>query len=202
MTHWVKICGLSDEAGVAAAVDAGADAIGFVFAPSPREVTPARAAALAERVRGAVTIVAVMRHPAPAFAAEVQRVLRPDYLQTDAADFDNIELGDAVSPLPVYRDDGALPAALPEQLLYEGALSGSGTTADWEAAKRCATGTRLILAGGLAPGNVAAAIAAVRPWGVDVSSGVEIAPGVKDPARIRAFIAAARQHDNDRRRHR
>lgn len=192
---WIKICGLSDEASVAAAVDAGADAIGFVFAESPRAVTAARAAALADAVRKAVAIVAVMRHPDAAYAAEVQRVLRPDFLQTDAADFDNIELLDAVSPLPVYRDADRLPASLPHRLLFEGAVSGSGSVADWTVARRCAGGRELILAGGLAPDNVAEAIAAVRPWGVDVSSGVESAPGVKDPARIRAFADAVREHD-------
>lgn len=194
MTVWTKICGLSDEAGVAAAVACGADAIGFVFADSPRRVAPDRAASLARIVRDRVAVVAVMHHPEAAFAMAVQRELRPDFLQTDAADFDDLELLDEVLPLPVYRDDGRLAEPLPERLLFEGAVSGSGNTADWSIARRFARGRQLILAGGLRPDNVADAIDAVRPWGVDVSSGVESAPGIKDAARIRAFMDAVR-HD-------
>ena len=81
---------------------------------------------------------------------------------------------------------------LPPRLLFEGARSGTGRTADWSAAQALARRTQLVLAGGLNAGNVAAAIAAVRPFGVDVSSGVEEAPGVKSPAAIADFVQAVR----------
>jgi phosphoribosylanthranilate isomerase len=81
---------------------------------------------------------------------------------------------------------------IPARFLFEGARSGAGEVVDWTVAERLARQGELVLGGGLDPGNVAAAIRAVRPWGVDVSSGVESAPGVKDPARIEAFVNAAR----------
>ena len=83
-------------------------------------------------------------------------------------------------------------AGLPDVFVYEGADSGTGQTVDWSRAAEVAASGRMILAGGLTPGNVGAAIAAVRPWGVDVSSGVESAPGKKDENLIREFIGAVR----------
>lgn len=190
---FVKICGLTTPEAVAAAVGAGADAIGFVFAESPRRVTPARAAELCRDVPGHVVRVAVMRHPAAAEWAEVRDVLGPDWLQTDAEDLASLALGRGCAALPVYRD-AALPDARdwPSPMLFEGRLSGSGRTADWRKAAEIAARTDLILAGGLDASNVAAAITAVAPWGVDVSSGVESSPGTKDPDLIVDFIARAR----------
>ena len=134
-----------------------------------------------------------MRHPSAALAHEVQARLVPDLLQTDAADYAGFDLLPGIAALPVYRDhDVDVAATLPERLLFEGRRSGSGETADWTLAGRLAAGRRLVLAGGLDAGNVGEAIAAVRPWGVDVSSGVESAPGRKDVDRIRAFVGAAR----------
>ncbi len=204
MSLWIKICGMSGPAGVAAAVDAGADALGFVFhPPSPRALTPARAAALARGVPPGVERVAVMLHPVPAYWLEVWQGFRPDRLQTDAADFDALTVDPACAQLPVYRDarlhaDGD-PGAWPPLVLYEGARSGAGQRPDWALAARVARRTRLVLAGGLDPDNVADAVRQVRPFGVDVSSGVEAAPGRNDPGRIRAFIAAARaaEYDDD-----
>jgi phosphoribosylanthranilate isomerase len=92
----------------------------------------------------------------------------------------------------VYRGSAELPPRLPPRLLFEGAVSGSGTTADWDAAAKLAARTQLILAGGLDPGNVGAAIRHVRPWGVDVSSGVERRRGEKDAQKIKEFVARAR----------
>ncbi|MEL7296379.1 MAG: phosphoribosylanthranilate isomerase [Pseudomonadota bacterium] len=189
----MKICGLTTPEAVAAAVEAGADAVGFVFAPSPREVTIANAILLAGIARGQAKVVAVMRHPTAALAAEVQARLQPDWLQTDAADFDSVDIMAGVSTLPVFRDGHALqPETLPTRLLYEGRDSGRGETADWQTARTIAQGRELILAGGLAVDNIATAIRAVRPWGVDVSSGVEDTPGVKNLEKIAHFIHAAR----------
>jgi phosphoribosylanthranilate isomerase len=190
---FVKICGMNSAEAIAAAVTAGADALGFVFAPSPRQVTPENAKALCSGLPPTVVRVAVLRHPPAELWRHVLKVFAPNWLQTDAADFAAIDLPGDCAALPVYRD-GRAPsaAALPEQLLFEGAVSGSGRTADWDEASKLARDARLILAGGLNPDNVAAAIRHVRPWGVDVSSGVEQRRGEKDPAKIKAFVARVR----------
>jgi phosphoribosylanthranilate isomerase len=193
MSLWIKICGLTSAAAVGAALDAGVDALGFVFhAGSPRNLTPARAAALAAGVPPGVLRVAVTQHPAPALVAAIATGFAPDLLQTDAGDLATLTLPAGLAVLPVLRSGERLPAALPARCLYESAASGSGRRADWREARALAARTELILGGGLTPDNVAAAIAAVRPFGVDVSSGVESAPGTKDVARIHAFVAAAR----------
>jgi phosphoribosylanthranilate isomerase len=191
---WIKICGLNSSGDVAAAVAAGADAVGFVFAPSVRQVTPAQAVRACRGLRVDVLRVAVMRHPEPAAWRQVWEEFQPDCLQTDWQDYDTLAVDPRVQRLPVYRDDTLVESdgRLPERLLFEGGESGSGRTADWQRAALLARRTRLVLAGGLNPDNVAAAVASVGPFGVDVSSGVERAPGVKDPTRIQAFIAAAR----------
>jgi phosphoribosylanthranilate isomerase len=193
VSTWVKICGLTSPEAVAAAVDAGADAVGFVFhATSPRHVSPAAATELARGVPSTVLRVAVTRHPTQAEVDAIVAGFGPDALQTDAADLDRLRLPAALGRLPVLRTGTAPPARLPARCLYESADSGRGATADWRAAAELARRTELVLAGGLTAGNVAAAIAAVRPFGVDVSSGVERAPGRKDAGLIRDFIAAAR----------
>ncbi len=190
---FVKICGLTSAAAVAAAVEAGADALGFVFARSPREVTPEHAVALCREVPSRIKRVAVLRHPPEALWRRVVRDFAPDWLQTDAADLDAIDLPRGCAALPVYRSGGARDdRELPPRLLFEGETSGSGLPADWDEARLLAGRARLILAGGLDEHNVDAAIERVRPWGVDVSSGVERSRGVKDPAKIQAFVARVR----------
>ena len=192
---FVKICGLTKDEDVRQAVAAGADALGFVFADSPRRISVAHAAQLSGEVPSSVIRVAVMRNPTPDQWIEVRDGFRPDWLQMEAANFG--VLGDTVGvrPLPVYRDTPALDETAFEQeeiALFEGAHSGRGQIADWDRAARLASRTQLLLAGGLDPENVAEAIASVHPWGVDVSSGVESARGVKDPQKIEAFIDAVR----------
>lgn len=191
MSLLVKICGVTTEEGVEAAVAAGADAIGFVFhASSPRNLEPARAAALAASVP--VLRFAVTRHPSQELVDAVLAAFEPDVWQADAADFEHLRLPAAIQRWPVLRSGAALPPLLPEQVLFEAARSGVGERADWAVAAGLARCCSLILAGGLDAGNVAAAVARVRPHGVDVSSGVESRPGIKDPAMIREFIRAAR----------
>jgi phosphoribosylanthranilate isomerase len=189
---WIKICGITTPDALAAAVEAGADALGFVFAASPRQLTPEAAAQLARPVRGRLACVAVTQHPGQRALDEVLSVFKPDVLQTDASDLAGLSVPAALELLPVVRAGSALPAPLPARLLFEGPVSGTGTATDWSAAQRLSSRTQLILAGGLDPDNVAAAIAAVRPFGVDVSSGVEARPGVKNPLKILQFVAAAR----------
>ncbi|MGD2166913.1 MAG: phosphoribosylanthranilate isomerase [Gammaproteobacteria bacterium] len=198
MSVFVKICGLSDAASVEAAVHAGADAIGFVFTESPRRVTPARAAELTRDVPGVISRFAVTRHPRAAELDEIFATFAPDYLQTDVEDFAAITLPANCSPMPVYREHGHGHEEPPAgtRILFEGRDSGTGRTADWHEARRLARRCELILAGGLNADNVAAAIEQVHPWGVDVSSGVERERGIKDPVRIREFIARARAQEN------
>ncbi len=188
---WIKICGMTTSEGVEAALAAGADAIGFVFAASPRRVTVELACRLAECARGKVRCVAVTRHPGQPLVDEILRGFRPDVLQSDAADLEHLRLPDTLERLPVVRAWRA-GQPLPARLLFEGAASGAGRTCDWDSAAEAARRAQLVLAGGLTAGNVAAAIAAVVPFGVDVSSGVEARPGVKSPEQINRFVTAAR----------
>jgi phosphoribosylanthranilate isomerase len=193
MTVFVKICGVTDEAALDAAVEAGADAVGFVFhEPSPRHLEPRRAAELAARLPGGVLAVAVTLNPGQLAADRVLGAFMPDAWQADAACFAHLRLPAGIEPWPVLREDGAPPPSLPRRILFDARESGSGRRANWEEAARLARRAELILGGGLDAGNVAAAIAAVRPYGVDVSSGVERAPGLKDARLVREFVRAAR----------
>jgi phosphoribosylanthranilate isomerase len=196
MPGFVKICGMTDARAVAAALAAGADAIGFVFAGSVRQVTPRQAAELAAPARGRVLCVAVTQHPSGQLLQQVFATFRPDVLQTDREDFAGIELPPGVARWPVLRgvqpEPGVAPLLRGQRLLFEGQRSGSGEVADWSAARAFAEHCELILAGGLSPANVDRAIASVRPFGVDVSSGVEESPGRKSPALIDEFVSRAR----------
>ncbi|HEY7929136.1 MAG TPA: phosphoribosylanthranilate isomerase [Steroidobacteraceae bacterium] len=194
---WIKICGMCDATAVSAALEAGADAIGWVFADSPRRVQPAVAARLAAAARNRCALVAVTLHPAQSLLDEIVRELAPDYLQSDRADLATLRLPGQLQTLPVWRDADAsaeapVHAQPPARLLFEGARSGRGARADWDLAAQLARRSELVLAGGLTAQNVAEAIQRVRPFGVDVSSGVERSPGQKSAAMIQEFVAAAR----------
>jgi phosphoribosylanthranilate isomerase len=190
---WIKICGLTAPDAVAAALDAGADAIGFVFAKSVRQVSPDVARRLAAPARGRVRCVAVTRHPTQQDIDDIVSIFKPDVLQTDSTDLPALRLPAQLGLLPVLRGVGDEGDTLPPRLLFEGIASGAGMPCDWTAARRVARRTELVLAGGLNPTNVAAAIEAVQPFGVDVSTGVEVRPGVKSPVEIANFVRAARE---------
>jgi len=208
---WVKICGLTSRDAVEAAVAAGADAVGFVFAPSKRQVTTAQATQLAQDVPRRIPRVAVMLHPTQSQLDEVWSGFRQDVLQTDLEDLQTLRVPTGLGVMPVVRGGVGLKPDLQRQystgavgpalaghprILFEGPVSGVGSTSDWQAAAQLARTTQLVLAGGLNATNVADAIAAVRPFGVDVSSGVEASPGVKDPTRIHEFVRRARAAAN------
>ena len=193
MSVFVKICGLRNAATVEAAVAAGANAVGFVFAESPRQVSVQQACEAAAVVPAGVLRVAVMRHPSAGAWAAVRDGFAPDVLQTDAGDFGGLDVPPHIAHWPVIRE-GTVPAPdeLPATFVYEGQVSGAGRTVDWEQASELAVAGNMILAGGLDAENVGRAIRQAGPWGVDVSSGVESAPGEKDADRIREFIGAVR----------
>lgn len=191
---WIKVCGLRTPEAVQAAVSAGVDAIGFVFCEgSPRNVSAAAARVAAAAVPAGIARVAVFLHPAQAVVDAAIEAIRPDWIQTDADDLARLTLPPGQPVLPVYRTGGHGPAAaLPPRLLLESARSGAGELADWSEAADWSRRTQLVLAGGLDVRNVGAALAAVRPFGIDVSSGVESSRGVKDASLIRSFVDTAR----------
>ena len=191
-TPFIKICGMTTAVAVSTAMACEVDAIGFVFAASVRRVTTANATELAAPARGRISCVAVMRHPSRDQVLEILRDFKPDILQTDIDDIASLDLPDTLSVLPVVRSGPRATCALPGRVLFEGPVSGSGQTTDWEAAAELARNHQVILAGGLTPANVGEAWRRVRPYGVDVSSGVEAEPGRKSAEKIEQFVAAAR----------
>ena len=190
---WIKICGLRSREAVEAAATSGADAVGFVFhANSPRNLSVEEARELQHAVPVGVERVAVFLHPAQWLVDAIIEAIRPDRIQADVLDLAALRLPQGQGVLPVVRSGASLPDPLPPRLLFEGVHSGAGEKADWSRAAQVARRTELVLAGGLDARNVAKAVRVVRPFGVDVSSGVESVRGVKDPQRIRDFIGAAR----------
>lgn len=189
---FIKICGMTTEVAVSTSLSCEVDAIGFVFAASVRKVTTQRASELAATARGRVACVAVTRHPTRDQVREILRDFKPDILQTDIDDIEGLDLPATLSVLPVMRPGPHAACVLPSRVLFEGPVSGSGQTTDWDAALQLAQRCQIILAGGLNPLNVGIAIRQVRPFGVDVSSGVENSPGIKSADKIEKFVAAAR----------
>jgi phosphoribosylanthranilate isomerase len=197
---WVKICGLRTAGDVEVAIDAGADAVGFVFAPgSPRLVEVALAASLVRAAGGRALTVGVFRDQPVDEVLRIAEAASLDAVQLHgaepAADFRHV----ADAGYPVIHgltraalgggyDPAAFAGAIP---LLDGDQPGSGAAHDVSDVRDLLP-PRWILAGGLRPDTVAARIAELSPWGVDVSSGVESSRGVKDPELIRRFVAAAR----------
>lgn len=188
MSLFVKICGITDVTAAETCVQVGVDAVGFVFASSPRQLTPSQAAAIAEKIPESITKVAVFRRPSSVDIESVLECFPADVVQ---ADHDTITTVTDVDVLPVYREGEARDPA-GTRFLYEGEVSGMALRVDLERAAKWAKSGEMVLAGGLTPDNVGDAIDVVRPFGVDVSSGVESSPGVKSPEKIRSFVRAVR----------
>ena len=211
MSLTVKICGLSTAETLDAALDAGADMVGFVFfPPSPRHLQFDVARALAQRVRGRAQKVALTVDADDAFLQSVVEALQPDIVQLHGAE--------TVAQLAAIRRRFGLPvmkavpiaakadleriaayAAAADRLLFDARApreatrpGGLGNTFDWRLLQNVHTAVPFMLSGGLDVGNVSEALRITRASGIDVSSGVERAPGVKDVDKITAFVRAAR----------
>ena len=197
---FVKICGITAEADAVAAVEAGADAVGMIFAPSRRQVTVDQARAIAAAVPDHVLTVGVFRDH---LAREVVETVTSAGL--GAAQLHGSET--AATSRAVHDQVPVLIRALAagdpqlssidehgaDVVLLDAPVPGSGVAFDWDLVGDLTLRHRTLLAGGLRPDTVADAIRAVRPWGVDVASGVEASPGRKDHAAVRRFVAAARE---------
>ena len=191
---WIKICGLRNAAAIEAAVDARVQAVGFVFhESSPRNLALTDAVQLQAVVPAHIERIAVFLHPSQELLGAVLARVRPDCVQMDAADLRALRLPADQAVLPVLRSgacgSGGEPAS---RFLFEGARSGAGEKAEWSEAAQLARTSRVVLAGGLSVVNIADAIGQVRPYGIDVSSGVESSRGEKSPALIKEFAQAAR----------
>ena len=211
MSLIVKICGLTSAPALDAALDAGADFVGFVFfPPSPRHLELAAAADLGRRVAGRAGKVALTVDADDDLIASIVAALDPDLLQLHGREPPaRVAAIKGRFGLPVMKaipiagpdDLAAIPAyaAAADRLLFDARPprdatrpGGLGRPFDWHVLERLDLAVPFMLSGGLDAGNVATALAVTAAPGVDVSSGVEAAPGVKDPERIRAFIRAAR----------
>lgn len=199
----IKICGITNVEDAAAALAAGADALGFVFyPPSPRYVDPHR---VADIVAGLPPFVATVGLFVNTSAVKIHQIMVQTGLQLVQLHGDEAPHQCRLDPYPVIkavrvRDEGSLSgleeypvAALLLDAWSDEHYGGSGKTFDWEPARRLCVGKPLILAGGLHPGNVAAAVRQVNPYAVDVSSGVEKSPGRKDPKLMAQFIEQVRK---------
>jgi phosphoribosylanthranilate isomerase len=197
---FVKICGITNEDDALLAVAMGADAISFVFAPSPRQVAAAQVRDIVRRLPPEILTIGVFRDESPQRVVEV----------TQTAGLGGVQLHGHESPEDARfvkeRVDVLIQAFVAgddalqrsdewgaDIILIDSPTPGSGQVFDWSLAEGAPQGRRIMLAGGLDPDNVADAIARVKPWGVDVSSGVESEPGRKDPRKVRAFVANAKE---------
>ena len=198
---FIKFCGMTREDDLAAAAELGVDAVGFVLWPnSPRAIPPDRLPALVKALPPAVLPVAVFVQPTKAEvgfaldsgvrALQVHGVGAQDLLTTVVPTWIGARLeGDGIAP--------DVPAMIPVVLDAHDPVrhGGTGRTIDWDRAARVAARRRVLLAGGLTPANVGDAVRTVRPYGVDVASGIEDRPGIKDAQAMRAFVTAVRQAD-------
>jgi phosphoribosylanthranilate isomerase len=202
----VKICGITNASDALAATEAGANLLGFNFyEKSPRHITPAEATRIRAQLPKRAKAVGIFVNPLPVDVMALQRSLNLDAVQLhgdESPDF----VADIASAAPVikaFRVEPEFPLATLDEYpgafaflfdaAHTGQYGGTGCTTDWDVARRAALSHRIILAGGLKIENVAAAVRIVRPYGIDVASGVESSPGKKDHERLREFIQEVRR---------
>ncbi len=205
----VKICGITRAADLHAAVDAGVDSIGLVFCErSPRNLDMPTARALAAQIPAFVSVTALFLNPQASLVDSVLEHVRPEVLQFHGQEtsafceafgrryIKAIAMGGQSNELASAREAHPQACGFLLDSHAPGAMGGSGETFDWD--QIAVSQIPLILAGGLNPDNVTQAIRQVQPWAVDVSSGVEEAPGLKSPAKIQRFMAAVKAADAHR----
>jgi phosphoribosylanthranilate isomerase len=204
LTVRVKICGLTRVEDALAAVELGADALGFVFAPSPRRVSPEQARAIIRELPPLVQTVGVFVDEDPERVEYTARYCDLDLLQFHGGESPAYCRGfgrraikalrlRSRRELPGVSEYAGAAGALLLDTLVPGQQGGTGRTFDWDLALEAARYGRIIVAGGLNPENVAAAISAAKPYGVDASSGLEREPGIKDHGKMARFIERARE---------
>lgn len=196
----VKICGVTSESDALLAVALGADAVGFIFAPSPRQVSARAVQRIVDRLPHDTLTVGVFRNEAPARVVEVVNTigLRAAQLHGNETAEDTRYVAARV-PVTIKAFSAGHPGVAKvddygaDWVMVDSEKPGSGVTFDWRLAEGVVDPARLIVSGGLDAGNVGEAISLLNPHGVDVCSGVEAEPGKKDPQKLRAFVAAARR---------
>ncbi|HEY3702060.1 MAG TPA: phosphoribosylanthranilate isomerase [Acidimicrobiales bacterium] len=196
---FVKVCGTTSEEDALLAVALGADALGFVFAPSPRQVAASVVTHIARRLPPEVITIGVFSNETPERVVEVVNTIGLKGAQLHGSESPEATRWVAERVPVTIKAFAAGQRAITnaadyraDVVLLDAPSPGSGKVFDWRLAEGVVDGSRLLLAGGLDPVNVGEAIARVHPWGVDVVTGVEARPGRKDPRKLRAFIAAAK----------
>lgn len=197
---FIKICGITNADDALLATALGADGLGFIMAPSPRQVAPPRVEEIVRRLPSGVLTLGVFRDEAPSRVIEIVNRcgLKAAQLSGRESMEDTRLIRENVPAVIKAFPSGSPALSVADRygadiVMVDSDTPGSGRVFDWSLAEGAPSGIRLLMAGGLTPENVAMAIAKVRPWGVDVATGVEMSPGRKDPARLRAFINAARK---------
>jgi phosphoribosylanthranilate isomerase len=203
---WVKICGITNEEDALLTVALGADALGFMFAPSPRLVSTETVTEILHRLPPGIITVGVFRDERKERVVEIVNSLGLGGAQLSGREpLSDVRWIRRRVPFVIQAFTAGDPALAAvgngpiDIVMVDAAQPGSGATFDWALADAVPPGVRLLLAGGLHSGNVAQAIRRVRPWGVDVSTGVETHPGSgrKDPRKLRAFLREAREASGD-----
>ncbi len=193
----VKICGICDAAGAAAAVEAGADLLGFHFCSSERHVTPEEAKRIIDGLAVRLTIAGVFIDQDQDEVRQIADFVGLDLLQLHGSELPGFDAGRPAMKVLKVRD-GEIPGAgdWPDPVMLDSwsadQRGGTGRTWDWELARPLLSTRKVFIAGGLEPGNVGKVVSGFKPYGVDVSSGVEASIRVKDPDKIRAFVHAVR----------
>ena len=197
MTIQVKICGICDAEGARAAIEAGADLLGFHFCSSDRRVMPEAAKAIVDGLSLRPTIVGVFIDQDPAEVRQIAEFVGLDLVQLHGSEPAGYDAGRPVMKVLKVKD-GQIPdaGAWPDPIMLDSwsadQRGGTGQTWDWESARALLATRKVFIAGGLQPGNVSKVVSEFKPYGVDVSSGVESAVRVKDPDKVRAFVHAVR----------
>jgi phosphoribosylanthranilate isomerase len=193
----VKICGICEPAGAASAIEAGADMLGFHFCSSERRVSAEEAKAILECLSLRPTIVGVFIDQDPVEVRQISDFVGLDVLQLHGSEAPGFEAGRPVLKVLKVRD-GKIPGVddWPDPIMIDSwsadQRGGTGRAWDWDLARGLLATRKVFIAGGLEPGNVGKVVSGFKPYGVDVSSGVEAAVRVKDPDKVRAFVHAVR----------